>query len=150
MRRATAAVLIVLLAGGAWIAYTELWRHGGAKPVAWRNLSVAIDDAKVSSPVFLRFRKQLYFEQYLAGAKAPPVDFGHEEVLLAAIGARSSTGYSVHIESISDQRSRIVVRVREVTPSLGDKLAAKVTYPYVMAAIPQSPKRVHFIWLGRP
>ncbi len=71
-------------------------------------------------------------------------------MLLAAVGARSSTGYSVRIESVSDQRSRIVVRVREVTPSLGDPVVARVTHPYVLATIPQSPKHVHFIWLGRP
>jgi PrcB C-terminal len=150
MRRAAAAVLIVLLAGGAWIAYTELWNHGGAKPIAWTNLPNGLGKTNLTKPVFLRFRKARYLENYLAGAPLPPVDFSRNEVLLAAVGARSSTGYSVHIESISDQRSRIVVRVREVTPSLGDKVAAKVTYPYAMATIHQSPKRVHFIWLGRP
>ena len=70
--------------------------------------------------------------------------------MLAGVGARSSTGYSVRIESVSDERSRIVVRVRELTPSLGDQVTARVTYPYLLATIPQSPKRVRFVWLGRP
>ena len=83
-------------------------------------------------------------------ARVPPIDFARDEVLLAAIGARSSTGYGVHIESISDERSRIVVRVRETTPSLGEHVQARVTYPYVLATIPRSDKRVHFVWLGRP
>ena len=80
----------------------------------------------------------------------PPIDFARDEVLLAATGARSSTGYGIHIESISDERSRIVVRVRETTPSLGQRVDARVTYPYVLATIPRSDKRVHFVWLGRP
>ena len=55
----------------------------------------------------------------------PAVDFSRDEILLAAVGARSSTGYSVRIESVSDERSRIVVRVHEVTPSLGDHVVAR-------------------------
>ena len=155
MRRTAAVVLIVLLAGGAWITYIERWNHGGGTPVAWRDLPGGLGAAKLASPVFLRFRKRLYLEDYLAARLAqvprlPAVDFTRDEVLLAAVGARSSTGYSVRIESISDQRSRIVVRVREVTPALGDPVVAKVTYPYALATIPLSPKRVRFIWLGRP
>ena len=150
MRRAAAAVLVVLVAGGAWIAYSELWNHGGAKPVAWTSLDSKLGSASLTKPVFLRFRKQRYLESFFAGERVPPVDFSRDEVLLAAAGARSSTGYSVHIESISEQRSRIVVRVREVTPAPGDHVVARVTYPYALATIKQSPKRVHFIWLGRP
>ncbi len=150
MRRPVIAVLIVLAVGGALIAYGELWRHGGSKPIAWRDLPPSLGAAAPAKPTFLRFRKRRYLESYLPGAPLPAVDFSRDEVLLAAVGARSSTGYSVHIESVSEERSRIVVRVREATPSLGDHVVAKVTYPYVMATIPQSPKHVHFIWLGRP
>ena len=156
MRRPAIAVLIVLVLGGAWIAYSELWSHGGDRPIAWRTVPGALGKADLSKPAFLRFRSRGELEAYLARAlpghapRLPPIDFGRDEALLAAVGARSSTGYSVRIESVSDQRSRIVVRVREVTPSLGRRVAARVTYPYLLATIPQSPKRVHFIWLGRP
>jgi PrcB C-terminal len=150
MRRPLAALVIVLALGGAWIAYSELWRHGGARPVAWHDLPATLGAAAPTKPVFLRFRTKRELENYLHGAPVPAVDFSKDEVLLAAVGARSSTGYSVHVESVSEQRSRIVVRVREVTPSLGDHVVAKVTYPYVLATIPQSQKHVHFIWLGRP
>jgi hypothetical protein len=150
MRRPFVALLIVLAAGGAWVAYSEHWRHGGARPVAWHDLPATLGAAAPAKPAFVRFRKRRYLEDYLPGARLPAVDFSRDEVLLAATGARSTTGYSVHIESVSEQRSRIVVRVREVTPSLGDHVVAKVTYPYVLATIPQTRKHVHFIWLGRP
>ena len=156
MRRAAAALAIVLLAGGAWIAYTELWSHGGGQPVAWHELPGALGTAELPKPVFLRFRKRRYLESYLAKTlpgpvpKLPPIDFTRDEALLAGGGARSSTGYSVRIESVSDERSRIVVRVREMTPSLADHVTARVTYPYLLATIPQSPKHVRFVWLGRP
>ena len=149
-------MLIVLLAGGAWIAYSELWSHGGSRPVAWHAVPGALGAAELSKPVFLRFRTRRELEAYLARAlpghapELPPLDFDRNEVLLAAVGARSSGGYSVRIASATEQRSRIVVRVREMTPSLGQPVEARVTYPYLLATIPQSPKRVHFIWLGRP
>jgi hypothetical protein len=156
MRRSAVALVVVLLAGGAWIAYSELWSHGGGRPVAWRNLPGSLGAAELSKPVFLRFRKRRYLQSYLAqvmpgrAPKLPPIDFTRDEALLAGVGARSSTGYSVHIVSVSDQRARIVVRVRETAPSLGQRVIARVTYPYAMATIPQSTKRVHFVWLGRP
>jgi hypothetical protein len=155
MRRPAAAVVIVLLLGGAWIAYSELWRHGGGKPVAFRVLPNALGAVKLTAPTFQHFRKRLYFENYLATKLSripplPPVDFTRDEVLLVAVGARSSTGYAVRIESVTNQRGRIVVRVREITPSLGDHVVARVTYPYTLATIPLSPKPVHYIWLGRP
>jgi hypothetical protein len=156
MRRPTLALLVVLALGGAWIAYTELWSHGGGRPVAWHVVPEGLGAAPIASPTFLRFRKRRYLENYLAAhfpgraPTLPPIDFTRDEALLAAVGARSSTGYWVRIESVSKQRSRIVVRVREVTPSLGQRITARVTYPYVLATIPQSQKHVHFIWLGRP
>ena len=156
MRRPVIAVVVVLALGGAWIAYSELWSHGGGRPVAWRAVPGALGDAELSKPIFLRFRSRGELEAYLArvmpgrSPKLPPIDFAREEVLLAAVGARSSTGYSVRIASATEQRSRIVVRVREVAPSLGQPVKDRVTYPYLLATIPQSPKRVHFVWLGRP
>ncbi len=156
MRRPAAVLLIVLLAGGAWIAYSELWRHGGSKPVAYRDLGRALGAAEFPKPVFIRFRTRHRLEQYLAGAlpgralTVPPIDFALDEALLAATGARSSTGYSVRIDSVIDEPSRTVVRVREVTPSLGQRVEAHVTYPYLLATIPRGDKRVRFIWLGRP
>jgi len=156
MRRPVLAVLVVLALGGAWIAYSELWSHGGDTPIAWHAVPGGLGAAELSKPVFRRFRTRDELTAYLARAlperspKLPPIDFGREEALLAAVGARSSTGYSVRIESVSDERSRIVVRVREVTPSLGDRVTARVTYPYLLATIPQSPKHVRFVWLGRP
>jgi hypothetical protein len=156
VRRPAAVLLIVLLAGGAWIAYTELWNHGGGRPVAWRDLPGSLGAAKLSKPVFLRFRKRSYLESYLAkvmpgrAPALPPIDFTRDEAMLAGVGARSSSGYSVHIVSVSDQRARIVVRVRETTPALGQHVISRVTYPYLLATIPQSPKHVRFEWLGRP
>ena len=156
MTRAAVVLLVVLLAGGAWIAYAERWRHGGARPVAWRSFDRGLGSVELPNPAFLSFRERRSLETYLTGharGRVPPlpaVDWARDEVLLAAVGARSSTGYSVRVDSVSDQRSRIVVRVRETTPSLGERVAARVTYPYALAAIPQSGKRVHFIWLGRP
>ena len=45
---------------------------------------------------------------------------------------------------------RIVVTVRERTPSLGQPVTAKVTYPFRLITVPRSDKHLRLKWLGRP
>jgi hypothetical protein len=80
----------------------------------------------------------------------PRIDFRRRELVLLATGPRSSTGYSVQVESVGEERGRIVVHVRERTPSLGDPVAARVTYPYRLITLPRRDKPVDIIWEGRP
>lgn len=69
---------------------------------------------------------------------------------MLAAGPRSSTGYGVEVRSVREQRGRIVVRVRERTPELGDRVAARVTSPYRLITLPRRAKPVYIIWEGRP
>lgn len=80
----------------------------------------------------------------------PPVDFTKREVYLVAAGPRSSTGYDLRIVSVKDYGDRIVVTVQERTPSLGDPVRARVTYPFRLIAFPHSAKPVKLKWPGRP
>jgi len=80
----------------------------------------------------------------------PPVDFGRREVYLVAAGPRSSTGYDLRIVRVQDDGGHITVVVRERTPSLGDPVKARVTYPFRLIALPRSDKPVKLKWLGRP
>jgi hypothetical protein len=72
------------------------------------------------------------------------------EVYLVAAGPRSSTGYDLRIVSVRDEGDRIVVTVHERTPSLGDPVRARVTYPFRLIAFPRSDKPVKLKWPGRP
>ena len=80
----------------------------------------------------------------------PPIDFSRREVYLVAAGPRSSTGYDLRIVSVRDEGDRIVVTVHERTPSLGDPVRARVTYPYRAVAIRSTKRPVYVKLQGRP
>jgi hypothetical protein len=79
----------------------------------------------------------------------PPVDYTRQETFVVAAGPRSSTGYSLRVVRAQEQGDHIEVVVRERTPSLGDPVRPRVTYPFLVLAFP-SHKPVHLKWLGRP
>jgi hypothetical protein len=80
----------------------------------------------------------------------PNIDFNRQEIYLVGAGPRSSTGYELEVVRVRDQGDHIVVVVHERTPSLGDPVQARVTYPFVMIALPRSEKPVKLKWPGRP
>lgn len=82
--------------------------------------------------------------------KLPPIDFSRQAAYLVAAGPRSSTGYELRIVRVQDEGDRIDVVVREQTPSLGDPVAARVTYPFRLIALLRTDKPVKLKWLGRP
>ena len=79
----------------------------------------------------------------------PPIDFSRQETFLVAAGPRSSTGYALRVVRVEERGDSIGVVVRELTPSLGDPVRARVTYPYRLLLF-DSTKPVHLKWLGRP
>jgi hypothetical protein len=81
---------------------------------------------------------------------APRVDFDRNDVVVFAVGPRSSTGYFIRVVSLVERRRGIYLTLREQTPSLGDPVAAHVTYPYRALAIPRTDKPVYVKLQGRP
>ena len=76
------------------------------------------------------------------------MDFSTRQLLLVSPGPRSSTGYSVEVVSARRHGDEIVVRVRERTPGLEQKVQPQVTYPYRLISLPAG-KDVNVDWLGR-
>jgi PrcB C-terminal len=79
----------------------------------------------------------------------PPVNFATHETFLVAAGPRSSTGYALRVVHVYEHGDHVQVVVRERTPSLGEPVRARVTYPFRLISLP-SHKPVHLKWLGRP
>ena len=79
----------------------------------------------------------------------PPIDYSRQETFLVATGPRSSTGYALRIVSVEDKGDFVKVTIRERTPSLGDRVLPRVTFPFRLLVI-DSHKPVHLKWLGRP
>ena len=140
----------------AWLVYAYAFGHGGSRPLAWQDLTRQLGPAELPRPAGRVFGSAEELRRYLIAAmpgrtpKLPRIDFRRREAMLLATGPRSSTGYRVEVESVREERSRVVVHVRERTPSLGDRVAARVTYPYRLITLPRRNKPVELIWEGRP
>jgi PrcB C-terminal len=80
----------------------------------------------------------------------PPVDWRRDRVVLVSAGPRSSTGYELRIVRVEQERNRVLVVLRERTPSLGEPVRARVTYPYRLITIPAGDEAVTVHWQGRP
>lgn len=82
--------------------------------------------------------------------RMPAIDFSTHSVYLVAAGPRSSTGYELRIVEVRDEGGQVVVVVQEETPSLGDPVAARVTYPFRLISLPRTDEPVKLKWPGRP
>jgi PrcB C-terminal len=111
---------------------------------------------ELTRPAGVTFERQSQLGAYLRGAipgivpPVVPVDWEKNEVVLIASGARSSTGYALRVLSVTDRGDRVVVDVRERTPTLKTPVRAMLTYPHLMILLrrPGKPVVVHFE--GRP
>jgi hypothetical protein len=82
--------------------------------------------------------------------RLPGIDFSRREIYLVATGPRSSTGYKLEVVRVRDEGDHIVVVVHERTPSLGDPVQPRVTYPFVLISLPNTKEPVKLKWPGRP
>lgn len=80
----------------------------------------------------------------------PAIDFDREEVALATVGPRSGAGYSLRVLQATEERGRIVVILRERTPTLGKPGRVGLTYPYRLIVFHSTDKRTLVRVQGRP
>jgi len=154
-RRAIALGLVALAAAG-WLVYAEWWGHGGAHTLAWQDLNPKLGRVEFTRKVTGVYHSRPPFQRLLESTmpgrapRAPTVDFGRNEVVVVSLGPRSSTGYSLRVQRVVEQRRGIYVYLRERTPSLRDPVDPRVTYPYRAIAIARSTKPVYVKLQGRP
>jgi hypothetical protein len=120
-----AAIAALAAAAAAWVAYVHVWRYGNDHPLAYRLAT--LHNFEPSKP------------------ETRVTTSGSEERVLITAGPRSSTGYSLVIQSAVVERARISIVVREL-----DKPGrAEITYPYRLLVFPTIDKPVHVHWEGR-
>jgi hypothetical protein len=147
---------VVVLAAAGWLAYAHWWAGGDEHPVAWRDLTPRLGKVEFTRKVTAVYRSRAAFENLLEATmpgrapQPPSVDWNRDEVLVVALGPRSSTGYSLQIRRVVERRHGIDVYARERTPSLGEAVTARVTYPYRALAMRRSDKRISVKLQGRP
>ena len=126
------------------------------RALGYDDVSAQLRPAEFTRQVRQIFRSRAELLEYLRRAMPgrrihlPRIDFSRREAILVAAGPRSSTGYELRVLGVHAAGDRIIVRVRERTPSLGERVTAKVTYPFRLLSVPRSDKRLRLKWLGRP
>jgi hypothetical protein len=144
------------VAAAAWLAYAHWWGEGDTRPVATRDLAPQLGRVEFTRKVTAVYRSRAAFARLLSATmpgrapKPPPLDWNRNQVVVIALGPRSSTGYSLRIQRVVERRRAIDVYAREQTPSLGEPVTARVTYPYRALAMRRSDKPVHVMLQGRP
>lgn len=147
--RAAVGAAAVFLAGA--VAF-QLYAAGPPHPVRWIDLSRDLRGIELPDPALRTFKvpKAIHDFQLESMPGVPPrripIDWRRDELVLVAPGPRSSTGYGVRILSVTERRNRIDVVAAETSPRLGERVAARVTYPFRLLELPRSGKRVSIIW----
>src|SRR5262249_3405589 len=138
--------LVVLTAGCGGtpkpVRYTDLTKQVGSLEFTRITISLCKDRAKLME----------ILERNNPGRRIhiPPIDFAHRVAYLIATGPRSSTGYELRIVRVLDEGGHILIVVHERTPTLGEPVAARVTYPFRLITLPRIDKPVKLKWPGRP
>lgn len=137
----------------AWLGYAPLWVRSGGEPLAWRDRSARLSRAQLSRPTYEVFRDREAFAHFLeehveAAVSVPPIDFGRELAVLLALGPRSSTGYRIDVENVTDERGRVVIVAREHSPHLGQSVTPRVEYPLKLLVLRDAGKPVALKWVG--
>ena len=139
--RVAIAVAVLIAAGAIW----ERLGRAEVRPLPYRVVDAG--RVELGAPIGKRIRLQKTMDAIVGPGRViiPPGRVG----VVISPGPRSSSGYSVRILSVTDERRRVVVRVREETPTLGERVRPVVTYPYRVILIPDTHKRVVVQWQGR-
>jgi PrcB C-terminal len=147
---------VVALAAAGWLVYAQWWGRGDAHELAWGDLNPRLGRVEFTRKVTAVYKSRAPFDRLLEATmpgrapKPPSVDYGRREVVVVSLGPRSSSGYSLRVQRVVERRREIDVYVRERTPSLGDPVEPRVTYPYRAITIERSSKPVYVKLLGRP
>jgi hypothetical protein len=152
--RVAAVVATLAIAGG--VVWTQVVQPGSSDRIGWQDATVRMGPVLWPKSVTRSFWRERQLTRYLARTfpQGPPTtprfDFNRRKLILVAAGPRSSTGYGVEIVRVTGRRSTVSVLARETTPSLGQRVTARLTSPYRLITIPATPKRVYVQWQGRP
>jgi len=139
------AVMLVLAGCGGDtrpVAYSDLTRQAG--PLEFTRITRGLFRDRAA------LREVIERNNPGRALKLPNIDFARQSAYLVAAGPRSSTGYVLRIVRVEDRGDERVVIVREQTPSLGDPVTARVTYPFRLLALPRTDEPVKLKWLGSP
>jgi hypothetical protein len=147
------AALALAIAGR--LVHTQVWGMGAEHPVDWVDLTPKLGTVEFTRRVIGVYHSRGAFERLLEATmpgrapKLPAHDWAHDQVVVIALGPRSSTGHSLRILSVVERRRGIYIDAREQTPSLGESVRARVTYVYRLLSMHGRAKPVYVKLRGR-
>jgi hypothetical protein len=75
----------------------------------------------------------------------PSIDFAREMVVVAALGARPTGGYSIFIDAASENASGVAIQIRSASPGPGCAVTLAMTNPVDIARLPRRMGPVTFV-----
>ena len=146
--------MLALLIGGR-LLYTQVWGMGAEHAVHWTDLTHRMGTIEFTRRVQGVYHSRAAFERLLEATmpgrvpKLPPHDWAHNQIVVIALGPRSSTGYSLRILRVVERRRGIYITAREQAPTLGKSVTARVTYVYRLLSMHGRAKPVYVKLEGR-
>ena len=148
--RSTASGLAAAtLAAAAWLGWLA-WAHGGDAPLAWTDLTGSTLGTPQRSQLASFTNREGLREALGDSVTLPPIDFASRTPVLVASGPRSSSAYALDVVGVTEERRRIVVRIRERTPTLARPGAASLAFPFRLLTMARTDKSITLDWEGRP
>jgi len=123
--------------------------------VPYRDISSELHGFEPPRLIREAFKTEAAFTKYLLHESPgirhlPAIDWPDREAILVSAGPRSSTGYVLRIVSVRETAHHVVVTVHEDTPTLGEPVQARVTYPFRLITIARTSKPLFLHWPRRP
>jgi hypothetical protein len=137
-----------------WVTYHYVFGNDRLRVLPWRDLTSRVAPLRFTHGTTRLLPGPKTFALYLRErgfrGHPPRIDFDRRDVILIALGPRSTTGYELHVKSVVEQRRRVIVTLREQTPTLGESGAVRTVHPFRLITIPKRDKRKFLHIEGRP
>lgn len=78
------------------------------------------------------------------GQEAPEVDFSRHRAVALFMGSKPTGGYSISVSKIEKKKRKIIVYVKEKTPSQGGMVIQAFTSPYYIRLLERSKLPISF------
>jgi hypothetical protein len=139
---------------GIWVTYHYTFGNDRLRTLPWRDLTSRVAPLRFPHGTTRLLPGPKTFALYLRErgfrGRPPAIDFDRRDVILVALGPRSTTAYELQVVSVVEERRRVVVTLREHTPTLGKSVIVRTVYPFRLITIPETGKRKFLHIEGRP
>lgn len=107
------------------------------------GFETAITKVITNQDEFTKVWKQAY-NNYLKKPTLPKVDFNEYQVILVALGMKTSGGYSIKIDKIINSNGNYIIAVTELSPGSNCMTTEAITYPFQLVQVKKAIGKISF------